>query len=72
MWCKLVGSSGSRPVVRVTDNDLLASMQILACIARPHRVSSAGEILQQWSWARRRLRLIEDELVDGMDIGEMA
>lgn len=56
MWCKLVGSSGSRPVVRVTDNDLLASMQILACIARPHRVSSAGELMQQWFWARKRHR----------------
>lgn len=45
-----------RSVVRVTDNDLVAAMQILACIARPHRPASAGELMQQWLWARKRYR----------------
>ena len=45
-----------RPIVRVTDRDLVAAMQILACIARPHRPASAGELMQQWFWARRRHR----------------
>ena len=45
-----------RSIVRVTDEDRLASMQILACIARPHRPASAGELMQQWFWARKRHR----------------
>jgi|TARA_R110002049_G_scaffold3488_1_gene26089 hypothetical protein len=46
-----------RPVVRVMDDDRMAAWQILACIARPHspkRTASAGELMQQWYWARRR------------------
>lgn len=47
-----------RPIVRVTDDDRVAAMQILACIARPHsdRATSAGELMQQWFWARQRHR----------------
>jgi len=45
-----------RPVVRVTDNDLIAAMQILACIARPHRPASGGELLQMWFWSRKHYR----------------
>ena len=46
----------ARPIVRVTDDDRVAAMQILACIARPHRPASAGELMQQWFWARARHR----------------
>lgn len=46
----------ARPTVRVTNRDLVAAMQILACIARPHRPASAGELMQQWFWARKRYR----------------
>lgn len=46
----------SRPVVRVTGNDLVAAMQILACIARPTRPADAGDLMQQWFWARKRSR----------------
>lgn len=48
-----------RPIVRVTDNDLLAAMQILACIARPHnqsKLEAGGKLLQAWFWARKRQR----------------
>ena len=45
-----------RPIVRVTENDTLAAMQILACIARPHQPARAGELMQQWFWARKRHR----------------
>lgn len=45
-----------RPIVRVTDNDTLAAMQILACIARPNKPARAGELMQQWLWARKRHR----------------
>jgi hypothetical protein len=46
----------SRPIVRVTDFDHVAAIQILACIARPHdgRTASAGDLMQQWYWARQR------------------
>ncbi len=46
----------ARPVVRVTNDDRVAAMQILACIARPHRPASAGELMQEWYWARARHR----------------
>ena len=54
-----------RPVVRVTDNDLLAAMQILACIARPPnpkeplkqgKLEAGGNLLQAWFWSRKRHR----------------
>lgn len=45
-----------RPIVRVTDEDLIAAMQILACIARPQQPARAGELMQQWFWARKRHR----------------
>lgn len=62
---KLLGSSrfkmesDDRPIVRVTDNDLQAAMQILACIARPHnqsKLEAGGNLLQAWFWARKRQR----------------
>jgi hypothetical protein len=48
--------NADRPIVRVTDNDTLAAMQILACIARPQNPARAGELMQQWLWARKRHR----------------
>lgn len=48
-----------RPIVRATGNDLLAAMQILACIARPYdpvATVRAGKLMQQWFWARKRHR----------------
>lgn len=47
-----------RPIVHVTDEDLIAAMQILACIARPLEPARAGELMQQWFWARRRSRRV--------------
>ena len=55
-----------RPIVRVTDNDLTAAMQILACIARPNRPASAGELMQQWFWARKRYR--REGLPDDLEV----
>lgn len=52
-------SNDDRPIVRVTDNDLLAAMQILACIARPcpqSKLEAGGKLLQAWFWARKRQR----------------
>lgn len=48
--------ASDRPIVRVTDNDIIAAMQILACISRPKNPARAGELLQQWFWARKRFR----------------
>jgi hypothetical protein len=45
-----------RPIVRVTHDDCTAALQIIACIARPKRPASAGELMQQWFWARKRYR----------------
>ncbi|WP_271439759.1 hypothetical protein [Pontixanthobacter luteolus] len=52
-------TSDHRPIVRVTENDLLAAMQILACIARPHnqgKLEAGGKLLQAWFFARKRFR----------------
>jgi hypothetical protein len=56
--------SDERSIVRVTADDRIAAMQILACIARLHRTASAGELMQQWFWARKRYRRegLPDEL----------
>jgi hypothetical protein len=55
-----------RPIVRVSDDDRFAAMQILACIARPNRPASAGELMQQWYWARKRYR--RDGLPDDLAV----
>ncbi len=55
-----------RPIVRVTNDDCTAAMQILACIARPHRPASAGELMQQWLWARKRYR--REDLPDDLAV----
>jgi len=51
-----VVAQAERPIVRVTHCNLTAAMQILACIARPDRCASGGEMLQQWHFARKRSR----------------
>lgn len=49
----------SRPIMHVTDFDHVAAIQILTCIARPYSDSAsrkAGDLMQQWYWARFRKR----------------
>lgn len=45
-----------RKEVWLDADDTIAAMQILACIARPNRPDLAGELMQQWFWARKRHR----------------
>ncbi len=52
----VIANHPERPMIFVTDNDSLAAMQILACIARPHNPARAGKLMQQWFWSRKRYR----------------
>lgn len=48
--------SPQRQEVRLDDWDVVAGAQILAWVAMPHRHQAGVHLLNQWFWARRRLR----------------